>query len=229
MWPGDPSVTQPFGRTSLTVEPYWQQAQCHWHCGIDIGLFKYTPLYAARGGQVVEVSYGILGIRPTNRTETDYYVHIDSAVVGWGQQVGTTQLIGYSGDKVPSGGYLTGPHLHFEVNTGGLNEPASSIDPVPVLLQSGTLIDMTPDESRMLKELHDGWLTTTATPTANNATLLDTWILLQKAVKDIQAKVAAIGPPGGSGGLTAVQAQALQQAATDIAAVRARIEKDLAP
>ncbi len=144
VWPGDKPDNQPFGCTDVIQEPWWPQAQCHWHCGVDIGLTTGTPLNAARAGRVTALSYGILGIQVTGRTETDYYVHIDGAAVGYGAQVARGQLVAHSGAKVPSGGFLTGPHLHFEVNTGALNTPVSSVDPVPVLTAlfsggSGTL------------------------------------------------------------------------------------------
>ncbi len=136
VWPGDKPVTQPWGCTSLSVEPYWPQAQCHWHTGIDIGMLSGTPLYAARAGRVSEITYGILALQVTGRTETDYYVHIDRAAVAMGQTVTAGALVAYSGNKAPAGGVTFGPHLHFEVNTGALNTPASSIDPVPVLKQT---------------------------------------------------------------------------------------------
>jgi murein DD-endopeptidase MepM/ murein hydrolase activator NlpD len=179
VWAGDPAVTQPFGCTDLIVEPWWNIADCHWHCGVDIGLNIGTPLYAARAGRVSALSYGILGIQVTGRTETDYYVHIDSSAVPFGAMVAQGALVAYSGAKVPAGGYLTGPHLHFEVNTGALNTPASSIDPIPVLQQtfsggSGSLggpevLDATDpivqeiinalykNNQAMLPDLHDFW------------------------------------------------------------------------
>lgn len=152
-WQGDWQITQAFGCTSLTVEPWWAQAQCHWHCGVDIGMPVGTPLYSLRPGRVIALGYGELGIQALGRTEVDFFIHIDRSVVGLGQLVAAGVLVAYSGAKVPSGGSLTGPHLHFEVNTGHLNEPDSSIDPMPVLQQtfgpgSGTLTgdEMTQDE-----------------------------------------------------------------------------------
>ncbi len=93
-----------------------------------------TPLYAARGGLVLHVGWGLLavGVGP----ETDWYVHIDATAqgVGIGGHVVTGQRIALSGNKVPSGGVTYGPHLHFEVQTGALNQPATSLDPMPILI-----------------------------------------------------------------------------------------------
>ncbi len=132
VWTGDRRVTQPYGCTDLTVEPFW--ANCpskHFHCGIDVGMPRGTPLFAARSGTVATVSVGLLGIRVGQ--QTDWYVHIDDATVPQGHGVIQGELIAHSGAKVPSGGSLTGPHLHFEVQAGRLNSPATSIDPKPIL------------------------------------------------------------------------------------------------
>lgn len=142
VWAGDPAETQPFGRTTLSVEPWWSAKGCHWHCGVDIGLVKGSRLQAARAGKVACVGYGLLAIQVGS--ELDWYVHIDRAVVRDGQVVTQNQLVAYSGDKVPSGGSLTGPHLHFEIQRGTfhvlasgalapINVPETSIDPTQVL------------------------------------------------------------------------------------------------
>ena len=57
VWVGDRRVTQPYGCTDLTVEPF--SADCpskHFHCGIDVGMPRGTPLFAARSGTVATVS-----------------------------------------------------------------------------------------------------------------------------------------------------------------------------
>jgi hypothetical protein len=142
-------VTQTYGCTDLALEPLW--ASCpgmHFHCGIDVGMRTGTPLFAARSGTVAEVDFGLLGI--TVGDQTDWYVHIHSAAVTEGHAVARGDLIAHSGAKVPSGGSLTGPHLHFEVQTGRLNFPGTSIDPGPILgLQSAGdtgVIDLTREE-----------------------------------------------------------------------------------
>jgi murein DD-endopeptidase MepM/ murein hydrolase activator NlpD len=52
------------------------------------------------------------------------YAHQSSAAVGYGQQVGAGQVIGYIG----STGTSTACHLHFEVRLGG-----NPVDPAPYL------------------------------------------------------------------------------------------------
>lgn len=125
-------MTQTYGCTDLTVEPLWTSCPGrHFHCGIDVGMPTGTPLFAARSGTVATVDFGLLGITVGN--QTDWYVHIDSAAVTKGHAVARGDLIARSGAKVPSGGALTGPHLHFEVQTGRLNFPGTSIDPGLIL------------------------------------------------------------------------------------------------
>ena len=149
VWTGDRRVTQAYGCTELTVEPFWPGcASKHFHCGIDVAMPVRTPLFAARSGTVATVSYGLLGIRVG--TQTDWYVHIDSAAVSRGDIVVEGDLVAHSGAKVPSGGSLTGPHLHFEVQSGRLNSPPSSINPVPVLTGEGDLTKQEHDALMLL-------------------------------------------------------------------------------
>jgi len=112
----------------------------HFHCGIDVPLATGTPLYAARVGVVAYVGWALLAIRG-DTGETDWYVHIDRVAPGirLGASVGRSELVAYSGNKVPGGGATFGPHLHFEIQDGGgrLNYPGTAVDPVPVLTAGG--------------------------------------------------------------------------------------------
>ncbi|WP_225616395.1 M23 family metallopeptidase [Methylomonas albis] len=94
---------------------------------VDIMMPVDTPIYAARGGIVLEVENDYLG----NGTSQTYatkansirilhedgsmavYAHLalEKAQVSPGMQVVTGQLIAYSGNT----GLTTGPHLHFAV------------------------------------------------------------------------------------------------------------------
>ena len=229
VWDGDKRVTQPYGPTSLTVEPIYDLplGPVHWHCGIDIGDMPVgTPLRAARAGVVSRIGYGLLGIRVS--TQTDFYVHIDRATVQLGQAVVAGQLVAYSGNKVPQGGYITGPHLHFEVQVGALNVPATSKDPVPVLTaafsgSSGSLEanDLTDDQALQLKnttdKVNEVWdLLRTGFHFATNPR----WIYTE--LEAIKAKPAAAAPD-----LTAISAK-LDALAADVAAIRTKVDRDLA-
>lgn len=143
-------ITQPWGPTTLNVEPYWPERHCFWHCGVDIGMATGTHLFAARQGLVSVVSYGLLVIHVG--LEADCYVHIDQACVIPGQWVVRGQLVAFSGAKIPAGGSLTGPHLHFEVQGGRLNNPSTSLNPIPILEGPMTLDPNDPT----VKKITDG-------------------------------------------------------------------------
>jgi murein DD-endopeptidase MepM/ murein hydrolase activator NlpD len=94
---------------------------------IDFDLPERTPIYAARGGIVVEVEEGFseggtskellakannVTILHSDGTFADYsHLIKNGAHVILGQKVRAGQLIGYSGAT----GYASGPHLHFNV------------------------------------------------------------------------------------------------------------------
>ncbi len=120
-WPLDRVViTQYFGNTPFaTANP--QVYNNKGHNAIDLGASPGTPVKAARGGVVLGTgntdltcpgaSYGKwVFIKHDNGLST-IYAHLSVISVSKGQQVGTRDVIGYSG----STGYATGPHLHFGV------------------------------------------------------------------------------------------------------------------
>ncbi len=118
-WPVDkPRVTQYFGNTAFAASGAYSGKG---HNGIDIGIPIGTPLRAALTGTVIGTgntdsirgcySFGKwVMIKHANGLNT-MYAHLSSISVSNGQNVGTGQVIGYSGET----GYATGPHLHFGV------------------------------------------------------------------------------------------------------------------
>lgn len=120
-WPLDKVIiTQYFGNTAFATK----NAQIYngkGHTGIDLGTPTGTKVKAALGGIVTgagntdEVrgcySYGKwVFIKHPNGLST-LYAHLSLINVNIGDEVGTGQIIGYSGNT----GYSTGPHLHFGV------------------------------------------------------------------------------------------------------------------
>lgn len=188
-------VTQPWGPTTLTLEPPYQGG--HWHCGIDVGLAPGTPLFAARAGKVTHRTSGVLGITSSS-DQTDYYVHGTASVL-LGAIVQRGQQLGWSGAVIPGGGALTGPHLHFEIQPAGgiLNRP-TGLNPLPVLAPtqsagSGTEVpDMTPEEHDALMAIRNG-------NAIRNAVSIDQiQARIDQAVGVITAAIKAI--PTGPGG-----------------------------
>jgi hypothetical protein len=97
----------------------------------DFGLPEGTPVCAARGGKVVGVKEDLTGggLTPEYRGKANFvkidhgdgtvasYLHLknDGALVEVGQIVEQGDVIGLSGAT----GYVTGPHLHFQVERDG--------------------------------------------------------------------------------------------------------------
>ena len=90
------------------------------HPGLDIRAFKFTPVYAAGDGVVVDTSpsseYGNQVTIHHVAQLTSKYAHLSKIVVAEKQEVKQGQLIGFSGDS----GHVTGPHLHFEIRNNGV-------------------------------------------------------------------------------------------------------------
>lgn len=89
------------------------------HTGIDNTRPYGSWVYAADGGQVAFAGwlggYGRLVILDHGRGLRTYYAHLSGALVQAGQTVERGSSIG----KVGCTGRCTGPHVHFEVRSGG--------------------------------------------------------------------------------------------------------------
>ncbi len=174
-----------------------------------------------------------VAIKVDGTDQTDWYLHIESHSVNAGWHVTKAQAVALSDTTpVPGGPSPTGPHLHFEVQTGQLDVYATSLDPVPLLAgtygASGGIIvaDMTPDEHKFLYALFNlmnagsyqdasepqtPWLTTTLAA------------LAAKPAGSVTVDNASV-----LAALSTLQGH-LDVAAGDIATVKRLVEKDLAP
>jgi murein DD-endopeptidase MepM/ murein hydrolase activator NlpD len=98
------------------------------HTGIDMNAGCGEPIRAAAAGRVFladwKGGYGLTVMIDHGGGMSTMYAHQSSAAVGYGQQVGAGQVIGFIG----STGASTGCHLHFEVRIGG-----TPVDPAPYL------------------------------------------------------------------------------------------------
>ena len=117
IWPINGNITTYFGEGG--------------HKGIDIdGFGRYgAAIGAAATGQVVLASWSDWGLGyhvvldHGDGTRT-VYAHLSEIWVTQGQYVGQGEAVGALG----STGYSTGPHLHFEVHSGG-----AAVDPLAYL------------------------------------------------------------------------------------------------
>jgi murein DD-endopeptidase MepM/ murein hydrolase activator NlpD len=105
------------------------------HFGVDIANAIGTPIYAPEGGRVLQAGpasgFGLALYLQHADGSITLYGHINQAFVRAGQQVAAGQRIAEIGNK----GQSTGPHLHFEVHTGGLYE--NRVDPTSWLTARG--------------------------------------------------------------------------------------------
>lgn len=101
------------------VDPYSRRRNLHY--GIDIsGTGHGSPVYSVADGTVMPFnchwSYGLCLLVNHNNGYYTLYAHLSAKLVGPGQNVAKGQQIG----RVGMTGSATGPHLHFEVYTGGM-------------------------------------------------------------------------------------------------------------
>lgn len=89
------------------------------HKGVDFAAASGTPIYAAASGTVTSAGYSgnagnMIVINHGNGLQT-YYMHCSKIYVSAGTKVSKGQNIGAVGTT----GNSTGPHLHFQVMSGG--------------------------------------------------------------------------------------------------------------
>lgn len=108
-------LTSPFG---MRYHPVLKVDRMH--NGVDMAAPANTPIYAARGGQVITASYQKDGAG--NYVQIDHgdgyrsiYMHMTRYIVKVGDYVTPGQVIGYVG----STGVSTGNHLHFGISKNG--------------------------------------------------------------------------------------------------------------
>ncbi len=105
------------------------------HYGVDIANVIGTPIYAPAGGRVLQAGpatgFGLAVYLQHADGSITVYGHISRYLVQAGQQVAAGQQIAEVGNT----GQSTGPHLHFEVHTGGLYQ--NRVNPVPWLAARG--------------------------------------------------------------------------------------------
>jgi murein DD-endopeptidase MepM/ murein hydrolase activator NlpD len=89
------------------------------HSGIDLAAPRGTPIKASEGGLVIYAGwyggYGKVVIVDHSKGFSTLYAHMDSIEVRVGERISQGKVVGHEG----STGYSTGPHLHFEVRSGG--------------------------------------------------------------------------------------------------------------
>ncbi|MET8423382.1 M23 family metallopeptidase [Nocardia sp. NPDC004860] len=111
------------------------------HAGIDFGAGFGAPIHAITDGTVIEAGpasgFG-LWVRVLQDDGTiGVYGHMQDILVQVGQQLRAGDVLATVGSR----GYSTGPHLHYEVHTGG----GAPVDPLPYLAGRGMDVGMSAD------------------------------------------------------------------------------------
>jgi len=106
------------GGVGWRVHPVYGYKSCH--TGDDIRGTYGTPILAAADGLVMGVlsggAYGLHTVISHGGGISTMYAHQSRTAVHVGETVRQGQVIGYVG----SSGWVTGPHLHFEVHVNGV-------------------------------------------------------------------------------------------------------------
>ena len=99
------------------VHPVYGYASCH--TGVDISGGYGTPIRAAQNGVVAAIEnggpYGLHTFIAHGSGVTSFYAHQSMTAVTVGSIVRRGQTVGYVGTT----GWVTGPHLHFEIHVNG--------------------------------------------------------------------------------------------------------------
>lgn len=119
-WPVNGSISSPFGWRKHPVKKTRK-----FHTGIDIRAKRYTPIRAAKAGQVIYAGwmsgYGRTIIIRHDSVYTTLYAHAQTLKVRKGMYVKKGAIIG----SVGSSGLATGPHTHFEIRRN--DKPANPL------------------------------------------------------------------------------------------------------
>jgi murein DD-endopeptidase MepM/ murein hydrolase activator NlpD len=114
----------------------WHAYRCcpypHLHQGLDMFASTGTPVVAAADGyvsqKVLDPLVSGLAVEITDAGGTQYfYAHLSAYAVGLavGQRIHVGQVLGYVGNT--GNASETSPHLHFEIQPGGVPEPPKPI------------------------------------------------------------------------------------------------------
>ena len=107
-------LTSPFG---LRKHPIFGMVRQH--NGGDFGCVRGQPIWAAKAGKVIfaglKSGYGNVVLIEHDGPVITLYAHQQELLVSAGHQIEKGEVLGRCG----STGWSTGPHLHFEVRTGG--------------------------------------------------------------------------------------------------------------
>lgn len=122
-------------RLTSTFGPRWGTM----HTGVDLAAPMLTPEYAAVDGVVLRAGsasgFGLAVYILTDDGDVMVYGHMEKITVKAGQYVQAGDTVALVGNR----GQSTGPHLHFEIQTGGVG--GKRVNPFTWLRARGVDVD----------------------------------------------------------------------------------------
>lgn len=122
-------------RLTSTFGPRWGTM----HTGVDLAAPMLTPEYAAVDGVVLRAGsasgFGLAVYILTDDGDVMVYGHMEKITVAAGDYVEAGDTVALVGNR----GQSTGPHLHFEIQSGGME--GKRIDPMAWLRARGVDVD----------------------------------------------------------------------------------------
>jgi murein DD-endopeptidase MepM/ murein hydrolase activator NlpD len=132
-------ITNPFGTGQVFIYPNGERRAPSIHAGIDYGVPSGTPVRACAEGKVVlarpRIITGNTVILEHYPGVYSLYYHLDKIAVSQGVMVEQGVPVGLSGAT----GFVTGPHLHWELRVGGINTDPDAFVARPVFDRSALL------------------------------------------------------------------------------------------
>ena len=126
-------ITNPFGTGQVFIYPNGERRAPSIHAGIDYGVPIGTPVLACAAGKVVlarpRIITGYTVIIEHYPGVYSLYYHLDKIMVSEGSLIEQGLPVGLSGAT----GFVTGPHLHWELRVGGINTDPDAFVARPVL------------------------------------------------------------------------------------------------
>jgi murein DD-endopeptidase MepM/ murein hydrolase activator NlpD len=114
-------ITNPFGTGQVFIYPNGERRPPSIHAGIDYGVPTGTPVLACASGKVrlarPRIITGNTVIVEHLPGVYSLYYHLDKIAVPENSMVAQGKPVGVSGAT----GFVTGPHLHWEVRVAGVN------------------------------------------------------------------------------------------------------------
>ncbi|MDR2419552.1 MAG: peptidoglycan DD-metalloendopeptidase family protein [Treponema sp.] len=126
-------ITNPFGTGQVFIYPSGERRPPSIHAGIDYGVPTGTPVLACAAGKVAlarpRIITGNTVIIEHYPGVYSLYYHLDKIAVPEGSMIEQGVPVGLSGAT----GFVTGPHLHWELRVGGINTDPDAFVVRPVL------------------------------------------------------------------------------------------------